>query len=337
MPKCESVIKGTQTNGVVTAACQAAVTDELFLGFASGRVVSFRADRDEVVTVAENNEPVVGLAVDVDGKTLVVLCQSGCMAVLSCFRRLADGSFRRRPDVHFSTGTDFWLTPILPWGSQRLVGLGEGRDLLVVDASSGMIRQRATIAGETWELPATAILLPAGSSTSSAEKRLTVFTHDGPRWVVCDVHDTRRRPIPLRWHPALPGSSSLRSLSITAQFVPPHLDLLGLDNSGAVHAAQLHFEDGSLELVDERVRSISGGYLAAAHAGDKPDRGSRSQADRLARRKFRSPVTSSNSGLLFTIRCGLLHSSATREILVVCADGFVGRVVAPRRSSIIRG
>jgi tetratricopeptide (TPR) repeat protein len=332
----ESMIAGTQTQGVVTAVCQAAATGELFLGFASGRVVSFRADRDQVVTVVENNEPVVGLAVDVEGKTLVILCQSGRMAVLSCFRRMDDGSFRRRPDVHFSTGTDFWLTPILPWGTQRLVGLGEGRELLVVDAASGMIRQRATIAGETWALPATAILLPEGKSTSSAEKRLTVLTHDGPRWVVCDVHDTPRQSTPLRWQPAVPESSSLRSLAITTQFAPPHLELLGLDDSGAVHSAQFHFEDGSLELVADRVVSIAGGYLAVAYVGGHKIVGvAAGQIDWLDGSNDRLTVVQSvDLCLLSAVAC--FNSAATREILVVYADGFIGRV-APRRSNVSRG
>jgi hypothetical protein len=61
------------------------MTGELFLGYASGRVLSFRAERDRVVTVAENDQPVVGLAVDPDGKTLVTLCQSDEAGVLSCF------------------------------------------------------------------------------------------------------------------------------------------------------------------------------------------------------------------------------------------------------------
>ena len=82
-------------------------------GFGDGRGVSRFRQRPRGLcsgrsatrwsTVAENNRPVVGLAVDPDGKTLVALCQSGDKGVLSCFRRIPDGSFRRRPDVHFSS------------------------------------------------------------------------------------------------------------------------------------------------------------------------------------------------------------------------------------------
>lgn len=336
-PARELAATGTQIHGVVTAVCQAAVTGELFLGFASGRVVSFRADRDQVTTVVDNHEPVVGLAADVDGKTLVVLCQSGCMAILSCFRRIADGSFRRRPDVHFSTGTDFWLTPVLPWGTQRLVGLGEGRELLVVDAASGMIRQRTTIAAETSARPVTAVLLPGGSSTSSAEKRLTILTHDGPRWMVCDANHARRHSTPFRWQPAIPESSSLRSLAIRARFVPPQLDLLGLDPAGAIHAAQFHFEEGSLELVGNRTGSTAGGYLAAAHAGaNRVVAVASNRIDWLDGSADRfSPVQSVNVSFRSTVSC--FHSPATLETLVVCADGYVARVTEPRRSTINRG
>ena len=333
-PKRELLLHGRQMSGIVTAVCQAADTGELFVGFASGRVVSFRAERDQLVTVTENTDPVVALSADAEGKTLVVLCQSGSMAVVTCFRRMADGSMRRRPDVHFSTGTDFWLTSILPWGTARLVGLGEGRELLVIDAASGLIRQRATIALETWAPPGSAILLPGGRSTGPAEKPLTVFTHDGPRWMVCDVHSTPRST-PFRWQPAIPETSSLRSLSIASRYVPPNLDVLGLDKSGAVHSAQFHFEDGMLELTADRMATIPGGYLAAAHAGaNRIVAIGPQQVDWLDANTDRLlPGRTVDLRLPSAVAC--FNSAATRETLVVCADGFIGRVVAPGRSNVI--
>ena len=42
-----------------------------------------------------------------------------------------------------------------------------------------------------------------------------------------------------------------------------------------------------------------------------------------------------NVSLPSAVAC--FNSPATREILVVCADGFIGRVVAPRRVEHIRG
>jgi tetratricopeptide (TPR) repeat protein len=333
----DPLMTGTRTNGVVTAVCQALVTGELFLGFASGRVLSFRAERDQVVTVAENNEPVVGLSVDPDGKTLVALCQAGNRGVLSCFGRIPDGMFRRRPDVYFSGSSDFWLTPILPWGTEQLVGVGEGRELRIVDGASGMVWQAATIAGDTGALPATAVLLLPGPSTHASGSRLVILTHDGPRWVVCDLDGNRRTLTPFSWQPDIPRSSTLRSILITSRFVPPCLDLLGLDKNGAVRAAQFHAEDGTLDLVAERVASTPGGYLAAARAGTNgvvavaPTR-----IDWLDANVERfSLLRSVNVSLPSAVAC--FNSPATREIVVVCADGFIARVVTPRRWSAARG
>ena len=117
-------------------------------------------------------------------------------------------------------------------------------------------------------MPATAILLPSGALDESSPKagswfsRMTARAGSSATWMACT-----RTLTPFRWQPGIPGSSSLRSVPITSRFVPPCLDLLGLDANGAVHAAQFHAEDGSLELVAERVASTPGGYLAAARAG----------------------------------------------------------------------
>ena len=336
-PKGEPLMTGTQTNGIVTAACQAAVTGELFLGFASGRVISFRAERDQLVTVVPDGEPVAGLAVDPDGKTLVVLCQSGKRCVLYCWRRAPDGSFRRRLDGHFSTSTDCWLTPILPWRMERLVGLGDGCELLIVDASTGAVCHHVPIAGDLSAPPTTGILLPAGSSTGPLESRLMVLTHDGPRWIFFDMNQMPPEPTPLRWQPGIPGSSSLCSLQISSRFVPPFLDLLGLDATGAVHAAQFHAEDGSLELVAERVATIPGGYLAAAHIGTNRIVAIASrQIDWLDAGAERFSLAKTvDVGLHSAVAC--FNSPCTREVLVVCSDGFIARTVAPRRWSTIRG
>ena len=191
------------------------------------------------------------------------------MAVVSCFRRMPDGSFRRRPDVHFSAGTDFWLTPILPWGTERLVGLGEGARLLVVDAASGMVRQRATIAGETWAPPATAILLPGGSSTSPSEKpadRPHASTARAGSSATCMAG--RASGLRFGGSPRSPSSSSLRlAADQLRDSLPPCLDLLGLD-------AKRRGPRGAVPRRGRVARARGGpcgfdpgGYLAAALAG----------------------------------------------------------------------
>ena len=332
----DPLMTGIQTNGIVTAACQASVTGELFLGFASGRVLSFRAERDRVVTVAENIHPVVGLAIDPDGATLVALCQSARTGVVSCFGKTPEGRFRRRPDVFFFEKLRFLAHPDLALGTEQLVGVGEGRELRIIDGSSGMVWQKVSIADEAQTPPVTGILLLTGSSTNAADRGLVVLTHDGPRWVVRDLDRMSPTLTPFRWQPGSPGSSTLCSVPIVSRFVPPYLDLLGLDASGAVHAVQFHAEDGCLELVAERVASTPGGYLAAARSGTYGVVAiARERIDWLNASAERFSVARTvNVGLRSAVAC--FSSPLTHEVLVVCADGFIASVLTPPPSSAIR-
>jgi hypothetical protein len=225
----------------------------------------------------------------------------------------------------------------VPWGSERLVGLGEECEVRIVDAISGVVWHHLPIVGALSAQPTTGILLPTGPSTSPLESRLIVLTHDGPRWITFDIEEMPPEPTPFHWQPGIPGSSTLRSIVIGSRFVPPCLDLLGLDASGAVHAAQFHVEDGSLELVACRVASTPGGYLAAARAGTNgvvaiaPKRIDwlDASADRF------SVFQTVDMGLHSAVAC--FNSLSTREVLVVCADGFIARVVTPPRSRAIVG
>jgi len=108
---------GSDRAGIVTAVCQSKVTGELYLGFAGGQVIAYRADRNQAVKVGEGAGAVAGLAVDPTGQTLVTLRQFVREAVLSSFRKHPGGSYRHRPDVHFSVSPQSWLTPVLPLGS----------------------------------------------------------------------------------------------------------------------------------------------------------------------------------------------------------------------------
>ena len=143
--------------GIVTAVCQSNVTGELYLGFASGEVIAYRADRDQAVTVGKGAGAVAGLGVDPTGKTLVMLRQFDREAVLSSFRKHPDGSFRLRPDVHFSVAPQSWVTAVLPLGVERLVGLSDGRDLWIIDAASGMLWLGGPLSLEAWAPPSTAL------------------------------------------------------------------------------------------------------------------------------------------------------------------------------------
>ncbi len=189
------------------------------------------------------------LAVDPEGETVVALRQAGRGIGMSYAVKQPDGSYRSRPDDHIPSLSTSWLTPILTRGVERLVGLGDGSDMMFVDAASGMHWGRLTIAADSTEHPQTAFLLPLGSPSGIAASRLAVLTHNGPHWVVLDIHGKILHRIPYHWQPAIPGLSPLRSVPTTFRHAPPFLDLVGLDKEGAVSSAQFQVEHGVFELL----------------------------------------------------------------------------------------
>jgi tetratricopeptide (TPR) repeat protein len=315
--------------GTVTAACQARVSGEVFVGFDTGIVLGFQPGRNQVIPVAEGVHPVAALAVDPEGETVVALRQAGSGTGMSCCFRRPDGSFRSRPDDHIPTLSTSWLTPILPRGVERLVGLADGSDMMFVDAASGTHWGRLTIGGDGSDHPTTALLFPVGSLNKIAASPLAVLTHNGPNWIVLDIHGRLLHQTAYQWQPAIPGAGSLRSVSITWRHVPPLLDLVSLDKNGAVSSAQFHVEDGVFELLASRVATTEGGYLAATHCGTSlvvavgPKRivwlGLR--ADRFLL------VDQLEVSLPSAVACFAAH--ANPEILVVCSDGFIARVEPP--------
>ncbi len=142
-------LQGIQVGrGMVTAACQAGATSELFLGFADGKILAFRPGRNQVVPVGEVHGAVVSIAADLDGQIVVALHSDENGTSLAGFLRQPDGSFRRRPDSVFPAYSPCWLTPIhrLDGESLALIGLGDGQDLLILDAVSGLPRGRVSLA-----------------------------------------------------------------------------------------------------------------------------------------------------------------------------------------------
>jgi len=342
--------------GILTAAVQASNTGELFLGFDSGLVLGFRPERNQVVEVAEDHDLVTALAVDPEGQTVVALRRSHGGTLISRSLKRPDGSFRSRPESHIPVPDegarrqpsspilgprydaesqerpDTWLTPIMSCGVERLVGIGDGHGMLIVDAASGLHWGRLAIAPDSDACPTTALLLAAGSPKYATESRLVVLTHAGPRWIVVDVngkllHQTTAH----RWLPAALGFGSVRSAPIAWRHVPPFLELVGLDQNGSAYAAQFYIDDGSLELLAERVATTEGGYLAAARAGPNTVVAvSRTAIDWLGHGADRFHLVHKLK-LGFPTAVACFTSPTTQETLVVCSDGFIARVAAPRR------
>ena len=85
-----------------------------------------------------------------------------------------------------------------------------------------------------------------------------ILTHDGPRWIVVNENGELLHVTFFDWLPGLPGSSSLRSVPVAWQIVPPFVELLGLDGNGAVYGARFHGDRGAIELVSAQVATTEG-------------------------------------------------------------------------------
>ncbi len=316
--------------GIVTAVCQAKMTGELYLGFAGGEIFAYRAEGNQLVKVGEGAGVVTGLAVDPTGQTLVTLRQFDREAVVSSFRKHPDGSFRHRPDVHLTAAPQCWLTPVLPLGVERLVGLSDGRDLQIIDVASGVHWQDRPISVSRSTGPWSGLLLPADRDRPAPHGRLTILTHDGARWIVVDENGELLHVTSYEWQPVLPASSSLHSVPVCWHIVPPFIELVGLDVNGAVHGARFHSEQGTIELVSTQVATTPGGYLAAARSvGHTVVAVSRIQIDWLDRAADRFHVTAKLAeGFPTAVAC--FPYPKARETLVVCTDGVIAHVAPPR-------
>jgi tetratricopeptide (TPR) repeat protein len=349
--------------GFVTATCQATASGELFIGFDSGLVLAYRPEAHQVVKVAEDIQPVTALAVDPEGQTVVALRQSHPHRGTALARALRrpDGSFRLRPDTYYPTyqggacrhppahtstsGSDTratqpqacWLTPVLPWGVERLVGMCRGDELLIIDASSGLTWGGFSIPNHDAGPATTALLIATGSPARHPEHQLQVVTHAGPHWVLLELTGKSLcQTVSTRWLHVEPGFESVQSSPVTWRCVPPFLEVLGLDKNSAAYAAQFYLEDQSLELLSERAGTTDGGYLAAGfHGTSKVVAVARSQIDwlRYGADRFHL-VDKLKLGLPTAIAC--FASPLTHEMLVVCADGFIAHVAPPRRTKAAR-
>lgn len=314
--------------GTVTAACFAAASDEVFVGFEGGEVFCFRPERSEVVRVASYDLTVTSLAASPDGRSVVIL-RSGAhqLGVVGSYARAADGSYRLLLGSPIDDLTEPWLTPIMPGDDKDLVGLWDGHELYVMTVASLTSWGSMTLPRPDAR-PTAALLIPR--EDDDAEHEFNVLVHDGREWCLAEATGRSRHATGLVWRPSLPEKNVLRSIPLSwLQADPEHLELAGLGGYGTLHWAALRNEEGRLDLVATNSAAREGGYLAAA----------------LARSRLVAAVTDSHVEWL---RCGAdkftlasrieasvpsavacFCTRTTGELIVVCADGFVGRLPIP--------
>src|SRR5262249_46067820 len=123
--------------GLVTAACAAGGGNAIFLGFEEGGVFCYRPDRNEVQLVAAYDLPVASLAVDHAGASLVVLrVGSHERGAISTYARSANGAYRPLVGHQIDGLADPWLTPVLSFDGEHVVGLWEGQGLFLMMIST---------------------------------------------------------------------------------------------------------------------------------------------------------------------------------------------------------
>jgi hypothetical protein len=313
--------------GTVTAACHASATAEVFLGFADGKIFCYESRQNRVLPVGEVPGAVTEVAAGPDGQIVVVLRHTEHGAILTTFLRRADGSFRARPDSHFSRTSRTWLTPILQADPQHFIGLGDDRDLVIIEASAGLPMAYLTLArasAESHNRRATAHLLPHGDS-------FRVLTHDGPRWVLLDVegHDLGRSEPD--WQPAVGGRARRCAVPLSWAYLDGLLKVVGLDTHGALHASQLWIDEGVLELLSSPVATTQGGYLAAAQTGPNKVVGvTASRIDWLSdgSDRFQAVCSLRQQDLTDTVAC--FPTLSPQQVLVVSSRGLVAQIDAPR-------
>jgi tetratricopeptide (TPR) repeat protein len=322
--------------GSVTAACQASGSGEIFLGFDNGLICAFRPEREQVVELPKHHGTVIALSVDVHGQTLAALYESPRGLRLCCFWRSPDGSYRSRPEIALGSAQRHWLTPILSVGVERLVGVSAGNGLFIFDAASGLPREeRLRIADDESAPPAAGILLAAGAASERPGSPVMVLTHDHSDWMVLDPSNDRLYPTGCRWVPAESGPHSLRIVPVSWRYARPALEMVGVDSSGGVHAAEFSVDPSSGDLRAARVTTTDGGYLGAAHAGKNAVVAiSRTSIDWLGFHGDRFRLLEiEECSLPSAVACFATHS---QDALVVCSRGLLIRVPLPPRAARIK-
>jgi tetratricopeptide (TPR) repeat protein len=321
--------------GSVTAACQAPVSGEIFLGFENGLVCVFQPAREVVIEVPSNHGTVIAISVDPEGQTLAAMYESHRGIRLCFFFKRPDGSYRAQPEIG-GHGRDSdepaWLTPILPMGAQRLVGVSDGRSLVLCDAASGLALRHIRIAEKEADPPAMALLIAVGRASKPSARSVTVLTHVKRRWVVLHPSDDRPFDTGCIWQPAETGAHALRSVPLSYRYAPPLLELVGVDQSGGVRAAEFHVDEQSVELLASRVATTEGGYVGAVHSGTNTVVAvSRTGIDWLSFQGERFRLSHREEcSLPSAVACFATHS---RDALVVCSRGLLIRVPPPRRGA----
>jgi tetratricopeptide (TPR) repeat protein len=319
--------------GTVSAACHASATGEVFLGFEGGRVYRFNPAGGVVSCLTEEHVPITSMAVDPEGRTLILLLGDGPgpRRLVHLDRGASGVGWSRQLRMIDGPG-DFWLTPVLPIrgdGSVRGVGIWNGEEMILMGGVGELLPWTRLPMPFLKTDPPAALLVPAPDGRPPSPR--AVLVHDGPD--ICQVESlgkmVRRRY--LGWRPTLAEGHTLRSAPLAwLQVEPGRFELAGLDREGMIHWSSLKVTD--TELIRDTYSDSRGETIYAATT--------------LVRSGFVAGIT---RGRVDWLRCGsqaFTTIGATRldidtplacfpangieELIVVSRDGTLHCVPTPR-------
>ncbi len=333
----EPVISRTQLRqGVVTAACFAPASGDVFLGYEDGSLMCFRAETGKAVHLpTDYSTQVTSLATAPDGHLVVALHDvAQDRDELTSYLLTPQRDWIGSKQV-WGQG-NFWLVAVVTWSRLDLVGVGAGQYLHFLRGAR-LIHNGGLALPEEEASWCSGLILPSLKELSPSSMAILLFGHhavwycegpqrEGRRWTTAAWHRAT-----LGWTPGIPAESpcAYPCISWLRQDVE-RLELAGVDNNGTIHWSQLCLKPDHVKMVSTQASVRPEGYQAAAIVRPGFIAGvSRSHIDWL-----RSGPTTFI--LESAMRASLPHAvacfpcSLTNELIVVCRDGVVARVLVPK-------
>ena len=287
-----------------------------------------------MVEVPTNHGTVVAISVDPQGQTLAALHESHRGLKLCCFWKRPDGSYRSRPEIGHRCGREALADADLADGSRAAAG-GERRkraDRLRrgvgtgARATANRRRRIGRAAGRACCSPP-APEQAIGEPCDRAHARFDALGRARPGG---------RSALPDRLQLAAGGDRSACSRSrfpFRAGMPPPLLELVGVDRSGGVHAAEFHVDERSVELIASRGwPRPTGDTSGAAHCWNQHSRGRLALGYRLAELSRRPVPAFATRGVLAPIRDRVFRDAHARRTGGVLAGTAHPRAAAAARA-----
>jgi tetratricopeptide (TPR) repeat protein len=316
--------------GTISAACNAPSTGEVFLGFEAGGIYRFNPGSGVVSCLGREYAPISSMAVDPEGRTLVVLLGDGegPRQLLHLDRGSSTVGWSRQSRMIDGPG-DFWLTPVQADGSIRSLGLWNGEEMILMGGVGDLLPWTRLSKSFLKSDPPAALLVPSLEERRHSPR--AVLVHDGEDICLVESMGKSVRRRYLGWRPTLAEGHTLRSAPLAwLQVEPGRFELAGLDLEGMVHWTSLTVSDN--ELIRDTYNDSTGGTSYAATtlvrpglvAGVAPGR---VEWLRCGTKSF-TPIGSTPLQAEAPLACFPAH--AIEGLVVVCRDGTLHCLPFPR-------